>query len=102
MSSGNRHRTLLEMPIRPTPVQTNKSRISVVPSITMSTSSITQACVLGGGAYGTALAQVIARRGVNVRMWAREKEVVQSINEESENKPFLKGTKTVVVCSFSC
>jgi pyruvate/2-oxoglutarate dehydrogenase complex dihydrolipoamide dehydrogenase (E3) component len=54
-------------------------------------SRITCACVLGGGAYGTALAQVMARGGTKVQMWVRETEVVQSINMEHENKAFLKG-----------
>jgi hypothetical protein len=54
-------------------------------------SKITCACVLGGGAYGTALAQVMARGGTKVQMWVRETEVVESINKEHENKSFLKG-----------
>ena len=49
------------------------------------------ACVLGGGAYGTALAQVLARGGTKVQMWIREADVVQSINTVHENKAFLKG-----------
>jgi glycerol-3-phosphate dehydrogenase (NAD(P)+) len=47
--------------------------------------------VLGGGAWGTALAQVAARGGQPVRLWARESEVVESINADHENRLFLKG-----------
>lgn len=47
--------------------------------------------VLGGGAWGTALAQVIASGGVPVRLWAREAEVVESINAAHENSLFLPG-----------
>ncbi len=46
--------------------------------------------VIGGGAWGTALAQVIAAGGEDVILWAREPEVVASINEAHENALFLK------------
>ena len=41
--------------------------------------------VIGGGAWGTALAQVAAREGEPVLLWAREPEVVESINGAQEN-----------------
>jgi len=47
--------------------------------------------VIGGGAWGTALAQVCARAGREVILWAREPEVVESINAAHENATFLKG-----------
>lgn len=47
--------------------------------------------VVGGGAWGTALAQVAARGGESVLLWAREAEVVASINEARENRRFLSG-----------
>ncbi len=46
--------------------------------------------VIGGGAWGTALAQVAARAGRDVILWAREPEVVASINADHENATFLK------------
>lgn len=46
--------------------------------------------VLGGGAWGTALAQVAARNG-DVTLWAREPEVVAAINARHENPLFLAG-----------
>jgi glycerol-3-phosphate dehydrogenase (NAD(P)+) len=46
--------------------------------------------VIGGGAWGTALAQVAARGG-DVLLWARETEVVEGINARHENAPFLPG-----------
>lgn len=49
--------------------------------------------VLGGGAWGTALAQVAATAGRKVTIWAREPEVVESINSASENTLFLPGIK---------
>ncbi len=47
--------------------------------------------ILGGGAWGTALAQTCARAGREVTMWVREPEVMDSINQTCENKLFLPG-----------
>ncbi|MBU6235757.1 MAG: NAD(P)-dependent glycerol-3-phosphate dehydrogenase [Alphaproteobacteria bacterium] len=47
--------------------------------------------IIGGGAWGTALAQVQASSGRNVFLWAREAAVVNAINNEGENIPFLPG-----------
>ena len=45
--------------------------------------------VIGGGAWGTALAQVAAQDGEPVTLWAREPEVVASINQRHVNDHFL-------------
>ena len=45
--------------------------------------------VLGGGAWGTALAQMLASDGRDVLLWAREPEVVEDINANHRNTPFL-------------
>lgn len=47
--------------------------------------------VIGAGAWGTALAQLAAARGDDVRIWAREPEVVDAINQVHENTAFLPG-----------
>ena len=47
--------------------------------------------VIGGGAWGTALAQVAAQNGEEVRLWAREEEVVHGINRDHCNHVFLPG-----------
>lgn len=44
--------------------------------------------VIGGGAWGTALAQNAAAGG-DVLLWAREGEVVRAVNEQSSNPLFL-------------
>jgi len=47
--------------------------------------------VVGAGAWGTALAQLSAKAGCDVTLWAREQDVVTSINERHENEMFLDG-----------
>ena len=47
--------------------------------------------VVGAGAWGTALAQVAAMAGRDATLWAREPEVVESINGAHENRLFLPG-----------
>jgi glycerol-3-phosphate dehydrogenase (NAD(P)+) len=47
--------------------------------------------VIGGGAWGTALAQVAAASGEETLLWAREAEVVEAINRRHENETFLAG-----------
>lgn len=47
--------------------------------------------VIGAGAWGTALAQTIAKNGRRVSLWALEQEVVTSIRETGENALYLKG-----------
>ncbi|QNO29378.1 NAD(P)-dependent glycerol-3-phosphate dehydrogenase [Sphingopyxis sp. OPL5] len=47
--------------------------------------------VVGGGAWGTALAQLLAADGAPVRLWAREAEVVAAVNIEHRNTLFLPG-----------
>ncbi len=49
--------------------------------------------VVGGGAWGTALASHCARAGLPVRMWVREPEVAAAINERRENSTFLPGVE---------
>jgi glycerol-3-phosphate dehydrogenase (NAD(P)+) len=50
-----------------------------------------RAGVVGGGAWGTALAQVCARAGLETVLWAREREVVDGVNGAHENALFLPG-----------
>jgi len=52
---------------------------------------MTRVGVLGGGAWGTALAQVCARAGLAPTLWAREADAVEAINQTHENRLFLPG-----------
>ena len=47
--------------------------------------------VLGAGSWGTTLADLLARKGHTVRLWAYEGEVVEAINRSHENPLFLPG-----------
>ena len=52
-----------------------------------------RAAVIGGGAWGTALADLLARNGHDVSLWARESDVVDTVNSSHENVRFLKGAR---------
>ncbi len=47
--------------------------------------------VIGAGAWGTAIADRLARNGHAVRLWAREDDVVASVNSTHINDHFLSG-----------
>jgi glycerol-3-phosphate dehydrogenase (NAD(P)+) len=54
---------------------------------------LSRIAVVGAGAWGTALAMVAGRRGDHeVRLWALEKEVVESVNHSHINELFLPGS----------
>jgi glycerol-3-phosphate dehydrogenase (NAD(P)+) len=47
--------------------------------------------VIGGGAWGSALATVAARAGAEIVLWARDRTIVDAINRRHENPPYLPG-----------
>ncbi len=49
--------------------------------------------VLGAGAWGTALADLLAQNGHDVHLWAFEPEVAASITEHRENAAYLAGVQ---------
>ena len=53
---------------------------------------ITTIGVMGGGAWGTALAVAAARAGRQVVLWARDGDTVAAINERRENVGRMPGT----------
>ncbi len=52
---------------------------------------MTHATVVGAGAWGTALADLVARNGQRTVLWARETDVVADINANHTNSRFLAG-----------
>ncbi|MEX0845128.1 MAG: NAD(P)H-dependent glycerol-3-phosphate dehydrogenase [Balneolaceae bacterium] len=49
--------------------------------------------IIGAGSFGTALALVLDTAGNNVQMWAREKEIADSINQSHINPSYLSDIK---------
>ena len=49
--------------------------------------------VIGAGAWGTTLANLLSKNGNRVNIWAKEKEVVDSINYSHENTLYLPNIK---------
>ena len=52
---------------------------------------MTRCAVIGAGAWGTALANVLALNGHEVILWAREPDVVETVNSHHVNDRFLAG-----------
>ena len=50
---------------------------------------MTRIAVVGGGAWGTVLADMLTRNGETVIVWAREPDVVEAINRDHVNPLFL-------------
>lgn len=59
----------------------------------MSTVEIDRIAVVGAGAWGTTLANLLARKGSDVTLWVREEEVFQQIRREGQNRTFLPGVE---------
>jgi glycerol-3-phosphate dehydrogenase (NAD(P)+) len=47
--------------------------------------------VIGSGSWGTALSMVLARAGHSIKLWAREIEIANNINQFHENHIYLPG-----------
>lgn len=54
---------------------------------------MTKVCVIGSGAWGSALACVAARAGHEVIIWGRSQEAVSEINDSHINTKYLDGLK---------
>jgi glycerol-3-phosphate dehydrogenase len=59
-------------------------------------------CVLGGGAFGTALAMLLVHNGANdVRIWHPNEKEVHEINKARENKKYLPNVKLPPAIKFT-
>jgi len=47
--------------------------------------------VLGAGGWGTTLANLLAKKGSRVVLWSYEPEVAEAINQQRENRRYLRG-----------
>ena len=54
---------------------------------------MTRCVVIGAGAWGTAIGDLLARGGHDVTLWAHEADVVESVNATHENQRFLRGVR---------
>ncbi|MFW5730382.1 MAG: NAD(P)H-dependent glycerol-3-phosphate dehydrogenase [Desulfonatronovibrionaceae bacterium] len=50
-----------------------------------------KAAVIGGGSWGTTLADMLCRKGYQVRLWVREEGLAQEISDRHENTWYLPG-----------
>lgn len=55
-------------------------------------STVSTAAVMGAGAWGTALAKVLAEAGSDVRLWARRAAVADEVNAQATNREYLGDT----------
>lgn len=55
----------------------------------MTSNPVGTAAVMGSGAWGTALAKVIADAGSEVRLWTRREEVAAEVNDQHTNTHYL-------------
>ena len=60
-----------------------------------------KACVIGGGSWGSAFALHLARKGLETRLWIREKNIITDTLLSRENKTFLPGYTFPENVSFS-
>jgi glycerol-3-phosphate dehydrogenase (NAD(P)+) len=58
--------------------------------VNQSTEAVTSIGILGAGSWGTALAILLARNGLEVRLWGLEEEI-KRLAEDRENRQFLPG-----------
>ena len=63
----------------------------MTPAVDGATGGPIRAAVVGAGAWGTTLANLVAASGTQVRLWAREREVVESFRDRRENALYLEG-----------
>lgn len=48
------------------------------------------ACVLGGGSWGTGIAQILGTHGYKTMLWLRDEKIAKAINETHKNPRYLK------------
>src|SRR5207247_752943 len=78
--------------LRPASLTGDRDRVArACGGISRGEALLMRCAVVGAGAWGTALADLLACNGHAVRLWALEAEVARSINERRENPIFLPG-----------
>jgi glycerol-3-phosphate dehydrogenase (NAD(P)+) len=57
--------------------------------------------VIGAGSWGTTLAQLLAEKGQNVRLWVREPHVLEGLRQDRINHTFMPGVRLSSRITFS-
>ncbi len=57
--------------------------------------------VVGAGSWGTTLANLLADKGLSVRLWVREEEVYEDLQQNRRNHAFLPGVRLAANIAFS-
>ncbi|MCX6000733.1 MAG: NAD(P)-binding domain-containing protein, partial [Chloroflexi bacterium] len=50
-----------------------------------------KAAIVGNGSWGTALGIILARKGIDVKLWTRDQETTERLNRARENAIYLPG-----------
>ncbi len=87
--AGGRGDHLVPSRQHPPPAQRNREPLR--PPGRARGAPVTTIAVLGAGSWGTTLANLLACKGHEVRLWAYEPEVVETVNRDRENALFLPG-----------
>jgi glycerol-3-phosphate dehydrogenase (NAD(P)+) len=53
----------------------------------------TKVAIVGAGSWGTALATVLDRKGIDLKLWVREDDLLESMKENRENEYYLPGVR---------
>jgi len=64
--------------------------------------SQTPVAVLGGGSFGTVLANLMAEKGIPVRLWMRNADAVGEINDTGSNSRYLPGVGLADSLTATC
>ena len=53
--------------------------------------------IIGAGSFGTAIAVVLGHSGYSITIWAREKEVVDGINQKRFNPEYISDVELSLI-----
>ncbi|MBU4449213.1 MAG: NAD(P)-binding domain-containing protein, partial [Proteobacteria bacterium] len=59
----------------------------------MASPEVKPIAVIGAGSWGTTLAQLLAEKGKDVRLWVREPDVCEGLRRDRINHTFLPGIR---------
>lgn len=78
-----------------------KQKISLTPPVVNDSGNPLKFAVLGGGSFGTAMANLAAKNGCDVTLWVRDKKTVKALQKTRINKKYLPNHKLSNHLKFS-